>query len=31
MNDDLLVIPRVRDLITDKMAYIDGDKYRLTP
>lgn len=31
MNDDLLVIPRVRDLLNDKMAYIDGDKYRLTP
>jgi len=31
MNDDLLVVPRVRDLLNDKMAYIDGDKYRLTP
>ncbi|MFA5848084.1 MAG: hypothetical protein WC855_14410 [Thermodesulfovibrionales bacterium] len=31
MNDELLVIPRVRDLLNDKMAYIDGDKYRLTP
>lgn len=31
MNDDLLVIPRVRDLLNDKMAYIDGEKYRLTP
>lgn len=31
MNDDLLVIPRVRDLFNDKMAYMEGDKYRLTP
>ena len=31
MNDELLVIPRVRDLLNDKMAYIDGEKYRLTP
>lgn len=31
MSDELLVIPRVRDLVTDKMAYIDGDKYRLSP
>ena len=31
MNDDLLVIPRVRDLLNDKMAYMEGDKYRLTP
>lgn len=31
MNDDILLIPRVRDLLNDKMAYIDGGKYRLTP
>lgn len=30
MDDDLLVIPRIKDLVTDKMAYIDGEKYRLT-
>lgn len=30
MNDDLMVKPRITDLITDKMAYIDGDKYKLT-
>lgn len=31
MNNELLIIPRVRDLVTDKMAYMEGDKYRLTP
>ena len=30
MSDDLLVIPRINDLLTDKMAYKDGEKYRLT-
>jgi hypothetical protein len=30
MNDDLMIKPRITDLITDKMAYIDGDKYKLT-
>lgn len=31
MNNELLIVPRVRDLVTDKMAYMEGDKYRLTP
>ncbi len=30
LNDDILIKPRVRDLITDKMAYLDGEKYKLT-
>lgn len=30
LNNSLLVKPRIHDLITDKMAYMDGDKYRLT-
>lgn len=30
MNDDLLVKPRIRDLILDQMAYLEGDKYRVT-
>ena len=30
LNDDLLIKPRIKDLITDKMAYLDGEKYRLT-
>lgn len=29
-NDDRLVKPRVRDLITDKLAFLEGDRYRLT-
>ena len=31
MTDDILVKPRVRDLLTDKMAVLDGETYRLTP
>ena len=31
MNDDLLVKSRVNDLILDKMAYLEGSKYKLTP
>jgi hypothetical protein len=31
MNDDILVIPRIEDLIRDKMIYPDGDAYKLTP
>jgi len=31
MTDDVLVTPRVRDLLTDRMAYLDGNRYRLTP
>jgi hypothetical protein len=30
LNDDLLIKPRIRDLITDKMAYLDEEKYKLT-
>jgi hypothetical protein len=30
VNDDKLVKPRIRDLILDKMAYIDSGRYRLT-
>ena len=31
VNDDKLVKPRIRDLVLDKMAYIDSGRYRLTP
>ena len=31
MTDDILVKPRVRDLVTSEITYMDGDKYRLTP
>lgn len=31
MTDDILVKPRIRDLIDAGIAYLDGDKYRLTP
>jgi hypothetical protein len=31
MSDETLVMPRIRDVLTDKMAYMDGDRYRLTP
>lgn len=30
MNDDLLVNPRISDLITNHMIYLKNDKYRLT-
>lgn len=30
MTDELLVLPRIQDLLTDKMVYRDGEKYRLT-
>jgi hypothetical protein len=30
LNNDFLIAPRLRDLITDKMVYAQGDKYRLT-
>lgn len=30
MTDDLLVKPRIIDLLRDKMAYMDGNKLRLT-
>ena len=31
MNDDILLIPRVNDLISSKLAYLDGDVCKLTP
>lgn len=31
MDNDHLVIPRINDLIVDKMAYKEGDIYKLTP
>jgi hypothetical protein len=31
LNDDLLVRPRIRDMILDNMAYLKKDKYFLTP
>jgi len=31
MSDETLVMPRIRDVLTDKMVYMEGDKYRLTP
>jgi hypothetical protein len=30
MSDDILVMPRIRDVLLDRMVYMDGDKYRLT-
>ena len=30
LNDDLLVRPRIRDLLLDQMAYLEDDKYYLT-
>jgi hypothetical protein len=30
MNDDILVIPRIKDLIRSKAIYLDGDKFKLT-
>jgi len=30
INDDVLVKPRVHDLVIDKMVYLEGDRYRLT-
>ncbi len=30
MNDDLLVIPRIKDLVNDKMAYVKNGRYKLT-
>ncbi|KAF0144468.1 MAG: Uncharacterized protein FD156_1772 [Nitrospirae bacterium] len=31
MTDDILVKPRISDIVTAELAYMDGDKYRLTP
>lgn len=30
LSDDLLIKPRMRDLVNVKMLYIDGEKYKLT-
>jgi hypothetical protein len=30
MKDNLLLKPRVKDLVKDNMVYMDGDRYRLT-
>src|SRR4030067_481322 len=30
LNDDILIKPRIRDVITDKMSNVDGGKYKLT-
>lgn len=30
MTDDLLIMPRIRDLVIDKMIYLEGDRYRLS-
>lgn len=31
MSDEMLVIPRITDLVNDKMVLIDKDKYSLSP
>lgn len=30
MNDDVLIKPRLEDLLTDKMIYLDSGRYKLT-
>ncbi len=30
-TDERLVLPRIKDLLTDKMAELEGGRYRLTP
>jgi len=30
-TDDILTLPRINDLAHDKIAYLQGNKYRLTP
>ena len=30
MTDEMLVIPRIRDLLRDKIVYVEGKKYKLT-
>ena len=30
LSDDVLIKPRIEDLLLDKMAYLDGDKYYLS-
>lgn len=31
MTDELLILPRIRDLLRDNLVYPDGAKYKLTP
>ena len=31
MTHDVLVIPRIKDLLLDRMVYLEGEKYLLTP
>ena len=31
LNDSFLIKPRLKDIILDKMAYLDNGKYKLTP
>lgn len=31
MDDKSLVIPRIKDLVNDKMVYLDSDRYKLSP
>lgn len=30
MSDDILIKPRIRDLVNDKLIYLHNDKYKLT-
>ena len=30
MTDDILLVPRLKDLLLDEMAFMEGEKYRLT-
>jgi len=30
LNNDFLIVPRLWDLVVDKMVYLQGDRYRLT-
>jgi len=31
MNDELLIIPRIKDMLSDKMVHMDGERYKLSP
>jgi hypothetical protein len=31
MSNDVLIMPRMRDMVFEKMAYLDNGKYKLTP
>lgn len=31
MSDETLVMPRIKDVLTDRMVYMEGDRYCLTP